>query len=70
MRACTEVCMCARAMAVMHAKHAHIILHATGDVHAACHAAHAHMRRARGQDRLGPGSEEAWPAAQKHVDAC
>ena len=62
---------CARAhMAVTHAKHAHIILHAIGDVHAACHAARAHMRRARGRDRLGPGSEEAWPAAQKHMRAC
>ena len=62
---------CARAhMAVTHAKHAHIILHAIGDAHAACHAARAHMRRARGRDRLGPGSKEAWPAAQKQMGAC
>jgi len=28
------------------------------------------MRRAPGRDRLGPGSEEAWPAAQTQIDAC
>ena len=62
---------CARVhMAVTHAKHADIIIHASGDVHAECHASRAHMRRARGRDHLGPGSDEAWPAAQKHMDAC
>ena len=51
---------CARVhMAVQHAKHADIMLHTTIDVHAECHASHAHMRRARGRDRLGPGSTEA-----------
>ena len=46
------------------------MLHTTVDVHAECHASRAHMRRTRGRDRLGSGNKEAWPAAQKHMDAC
>ena len=51
--------------ATMHVYHACTILHIISDVHAACHGACAHVERAREAEiRLGPGSEEAWPAAQ------
>ena len=62
---------CARVhMAVAHATHAGIILHTSANAHAACHAARARMRCARGRDRLGPAAHEAWPAAQTQMGAC